>query len=84
MGTAGSIVSNYMWGDAPTLSGKAIGGRDTFKDTATQTVGTQNSVEDFSLKQHDHIVFSGVVGVASFANLTFYDHPREDRHSCRS
>jgi hypothetical protein len=66
-----------MWGDAVQMAASAKGGQDTFmfKDTAAtatsaaQTVGTQNFVEDFSLKQHDQIQFSGVAGVTKFTDL---------------
>jgi hypothetical protein len=71
--SAGSTVSNTMWGDGQFMSGTASGGQDTFvfKDIATQTVGTQNFVEDFSQSQHDQIQFNGVAGVTSFASLGF-------------
>ena len=50
-GTAapGSTVSNDMWGDGQ-LSGCARGGADlfVFKDSGSMTVGTQNTIEDFS------------------------------------
>ena len=71
-GTAapGSTVSNDMWGDGQ-LSGGAQGGKDqfVFKDFGSMTVGTQNTVEDFSQSQRDKIEFSGVAGVQSFADL---------------
>jgi hypothetical protein len=41
------------------------------KDTATQTVGIQNFVGDFSQSQLDQIQFSGVAGVTTFADLSF-------------
>jgi hypothetical protein len=77
-GTAPSFfgsVFNDMWGDGP-LFGNATGGQSTFifKDDVVaggRTVGTHNTIEDFSQSQHDVIEFSGVAGVASFANLTF-------------
>jgi hypothetical protein len=40
-----------------------------FKDIGLVTVGTQNTVEDFSQSQQDKIEFSGVAGVQSFADL---------------
>jgi hypothetical protein len=63
-------VSNDMWGDGLLLNG-ARGGRDqfVFKDNGLMTVGTQNTIEDFSQSQHDQIVFSNVVGVHSFNDL---------------
>ena len=71
-GTAapGSTVSNDMWGDGQ-LSDRAQGGKDlfVFKDVGSMTVGTQNTVEDFSQSQQDKIEFSGVAGVQSFADL---------------
>ena len=33
------------------------------------TVGTHNTIEDFSQSQHDQIEFSGVTGVHSFNDL---------------
>jgi hypothetical protein len=84
--TAGSIVLNNMWGNAQFIDNIPINGsndipgssnvtlgHDTFifKDTATQTVGTQNSIHDFIQSQHDLIEFAGVAGVKSFANLSF-------------
>ena len=67
---AGSAVSNDMWGDGQ-LSDGAHGGKDqfVFRDFGPMTVGTQNTVEDFSQSQHDKIEFSGVAGVQSFADL---------------
>jgi hypothetical protein len=67
---AGSTVSNDMWGDGQ-LSDRAEGGKDlfVFKDIGLVTVGTQNTVEDFSQSQQDKIEFSGVAGVQSFADL---------------
>lgn len=63
-------VSNDMWGDGLLLNG-ARGGRDqfVFKDNGLMTVGTQNTIEDFSQSQHDQIVFSNVAGVHSFNDL---------------
>ena len=84
--TAGSIVQNDMWGNAQFIDNIFINGsndipgssnvtlgHDTFifKDTATQTVGTQNSIHDFIQSQHDLIEFAGVAGVTGFGNLTF-------------
>ena len=84
--TAGSIVQNDMWGNAGFIDNIFINGsnnipgssnvtlgQDTFifKDTATQTVGTQNSIHDFIQTQHDLIEFAGVAGVTGFGNLTF-------------
>ena len=75
-GTASAVgtVHNDMWGDGP-LSDSAQGGADqfVFKDNvaAGQTVGTQNTIEDFSQSQHDTIEFSQVAGVTGFNNLTF-------------
>src|SRR5262249_26354947 len=81
---AGSTVINEMWGNAAHIDGIPINGsndipgsskvtlgQDTFifKDTATQTVGTQNFIHDFIQSQHDVIEFSGVAGVHSFADL---------------
>jgi hypothetical protein len=40
-----------------------------FKDNGLMTVGTQNTLEDFSQGQHDQIVFSNVAGVHSFNDL---------------
>ncbi|MGO4283227.1 hypothetical protein AB4Y99_03205, partial [Bosea sp. TAB14] len=72
-GTAasGSAVSNDMWGDGQ-LSDHARGGADLFlfKDSGSMTVGTNNTIEDFSQAQHDKIGFNGVAGVHSFADLT--------------
>jgi Ca2+-binding RTX toxin-like protein len=71
-GTAapGSTVSNDMWGDGQ-LSDLAQGGADLFlfKDAGSMTVGTNNTIEDFSQRQQDKIEFSGVAGVQSFADL---------------
>src|SRR5262249_47801596 len=60
--TTGGAVSNDMTGN---------GGQDTFvfKDTATQTVGTNNTIEDFSQAQHDKIEFDGVADVSSINDL---------------
>ena len=72
--TAGSIVINDMWGNAQTIFDSTVTlGQNTFifKDTATQTVGTQNSIHDFIQTQHDLIEFAGVAGVTGFGNLTF-------------
>ncbi|MER9019396.1 hypothetical protein [Mesorhizobium sp. M0898] len=72
-GTAapGCTVINDMWGDGQ-LSELAQGGRDQFifKDDVSMTVGTQNTIYDFSQTQDDTIVFSGVEGVQSFDDLT--------------
>jgi len=67
---AGGTVSNEMWGDGQ-LSDSAQGGTDlfVFKDDGSMTVGTQNTIEDFSQSQQDQIAFSGVAGVQSFADL---------------
>jgi hypothetical protein len=71
-GTAapGCTISNDMWGDGQ-LSGCARGGTDVFvfKDVGSMTVGTNNTIEDFSQSQQDKIEFSGVAGVQSFADL---------------
>jgi hypothetical protein len=71
-GTAapGSMVTNDMWGDG-LLSDGAQGGQDqfVFQDTASMTVGTHNTIEDFSQSQHDQIKFVDVAGVQSFADL---------------
>ena len=37
-----------------------------------QTVGTDNTIEDFSQSQHDVIEFIGVAGVHSFADIAPY------------
>jgi len=72
---ASASVRNDMWGDAQTMLGTAIGGKDTFEfvDNIVQggTVGTKNYIEDFSQHQHDSILFSGVAGVTGFSNLSF-------------
>jgi hypothetical protein len=67
---AGGTVSNEMWGDG-LLSGRAEGGKDqfVFKDDGLMTVGTQNTIEDFSQRQHDQIKFIDVAGVQSFNDL---------------
>jgi len=67
---AGGTVSNEMWGDG-LLSGRANGGSDqfVFKDDGLMTVGTQNTIEDFSQNQHDQIRFIDVAGVQSFIDL---------------
>ncbi|MER8518727.1 hypothetical protein NKH56_04825 [Mesorhizobium sp. M1076] len=67
----GCTVINDMWGDGQ-LSELAQGGRDQFifKDDGSMTVGTQNTIYDFSQTQGDTIVFSGVEGVQSFDDLT--------------
>jgi peptidase M10/serralysin-like protein len=67
---AGSADNNEMWGDEQ-LSGSARGGADlfVFKDEGSATVGTRNTIEDFSQGQQDKIEFSGVAGVQSFADL---------------
>jgi Ca2+-binding RTX toxin-like protein len=59
-----------MWGDGQP-SGRAQGGADlfVFKDVGSMTVGSFNTIEDFSLSQQDKIEFSGVAGVQSFADL---------------
>jgi hypothetical protein len=59
-----------MWGDG-LLSGCAVGGADqfVFKDDGLMTVGTQNTIEDFSQIQHDQIEFIDVAGVDSFDDL---------------
>jgi Ca2+-binding RTX toxin-like protein len=71
-GTAapGGTVSNDMWGDGQ-LSDGAQGGADlfVFKNVGSMTVGTHNTIEDFSQSQQDKIEFSGVTGVQSFADL---------------
>jgi hypothetical protein len=72
-GTAapGGTVINDMWGDGQ-LSGGAQGGKDlfVFKDNSSMTVGTNNTIEDFSQSQQDKIEFSGVASLHSFADLT--------------
>ena len=40
-----------------------------FKDAASMTVGTHNTIEDFSQSQHDQIKFVDVAGVQSFNDL---------------
>jgi hypothetical protein len=67
---AGGTVSNEMWGDGLLLSG-AEGDKDqfVFKDDGLMTVGTQNTIEDFSQSQHDQIKFIDVAGVQSFNDL---------------
>jgi hypothetical protein len=67
---AGSTVSNDMWGDGQ-LGDRAQSGADqfVFKDDGSTTVGTHNTIEDFSQCQQDKIEFSGVAGVQSFADL---------------
>jgi hypothetical protein len=71
-GTAadGGTVSNEMWGDGLLLGG-AEGGKDqfVFRDDGLMTVGTQNTIEDFSQSQHDQIKFIDVTGVQSFNDL---------------
>jgi len=59
-----------MWGDGQ-LSDFAQGGTDlfVFKDDGPMTVGTHNTIQDFSQIQDDKIVFDGVVGVQSFDDL---------------
>jgi len=66
-------VANSMVGDANVMSGLAKGGADTFvfHDNGPMTVGTNNHIGDFSQSQHDKIMFIGVAGVATFADLTF-------------
>ena len=65
-----STVINDLWGDGQ-LSSWAQGGKDqfVFKDDGLMTVGTQNTIEDFSQRQHDHIKFVDVTGVQSFNDL---------------
>jgi hypothetical protein len=67
---AGGTVNNVMWGDG-FLSGGAEGGKDqfVFRDDGLMTVGTQNTIEDFSQSQHDQIKFIDVAGVQSFNDL---------------
>jgi hypothetical protein len=59
----GDSVNNDMWGDGQ-LSDRAQGGADmfVFKDVGSMTVGTFNTIEDFSQSQQDKIEFSGVAG----------------------
>ena len=45
-----------------------------FKDEGSATVGTQNTIEDFSQSQQDQIEFSGVAGVQSFVDLVISQH----------
>jgi hypothetical protein len=71
-GTAnGGLVTNNMWGDAETMSGAAKGGADTFvfQDDGAATVGTENTIHDFSQSQHDIIQFIGVAGVSGFDDI---------------
>ncbi len=67
--TDGTVI-NDMWGDG-LLSGGAQGGQDqfVFKDAASMTVGTHNTIEDFSQSQHDQIKFVDVADVHSFNDL---------------
>ncbi|TIU79289.1 MAG: hypothetical protein E5W13_07900 [Mesorhizobium sp.] len=67
----GCTVINDMWGDGQ-LSDLAEGGQDLFifEDDGPMTVGTQNTIHDFSQDQGDSIMFSGVEGVESFNDLT--------------
>jgi hypothetical protein len=71
-GTAapGGTVINDMWGDGRS-SGPVQGGADlfVFEDNGQMTVGTHNTIEDFSQSQHDKIEFSGVASVQSFMDL---------------
>ena len=71
-GTAapGGTVINDMWGDGQ-LSGGAQGGKDlfVFNDNGSMTVGTNNTIEDFSQSQHDQIKFVDVADVHSFNDL---------------
>ena len=66
----GGTVNNVMWGDGQ-LSGGAQGGKDlfVFKDNGSMTVGTINTIEDFSQSQHDQIKFVDVADVHSFNDL---------------
>ena len=50
----GITVSNDMWGDGQ-LSDAAQGGKDlfVFRDAGSMTVGTHNTIEDFSQSQQD-------------------------------
>jgi GMP synthase PP-ATPase subunit len=59
-----------MWGDGLLLS-RANGDKDqfVFKDDGLMTVGTQNTIEDFSQSQHNQIKFIDVAGVQSFNDL---------------
>jgi hypothetical protein len=77
-GTAsmGGTVINDMWGDArDTFSETAKGGADTFMfiddGNSGATVGTQNTIHDFSQSQHDKIAFIGVAGVSGFDDPDF-------------
>jgi hypothetical protein len=65
-----TAVINDMWGDGQ-LSGGAQGGKDlfVFKDNGSMTVGTNNTIEDFSQGQDDQIKFVDVAGVHSFNDL---------------
>jgi hypothetical protein len=71
--TAGRTVINDMWGSGQ-LNDNATGGHDTFvfKDNvaAGQTVGTQNTIEDFHQSQ-DVIKFAGVFAGAT--HITSFD-----------
>jgi hypothetical protein len=73
--SVGSTVKNEMWGDAQTMSETAQGGADlfVFQDNTSLvdalTVGTDNTIYDFSLSQHDAIQFIGVAGVSGFGDL---------------
>ena len=53
------------------MIGGAKGGKDqfVFKDDGLMTVGTHNTIEDFSQGQHDQIKFIDVAGVESFNDL---------------
>jgi len=71
-GISGNDISNNMWGDAQSISTTSHQlGHDlfVFRDKGTMTVGTQNSIYDFSHSLSDKIEFSHVKGVHNFGNL---------------
>jgi hypothetical protein len=72
--SGGGKVVNDMWGDAAQM-GTAKGGHDTFvfndNNVTGQTVGTNNTIEDFNQTQHDIIALFGIAGVTGFCSLTF-------------
>ena len=55
------------------MSGLAKGGADlfVFHDSGSMTVGTNNTIIDFSQSQHDKIEFIGVAKVTTFGNHIF-------------
>jgi Ca2+-binding RTX toxin-like protein len=56
-----------------TCFGTTIGGKDlfVFADHCSMTVGTHNTIYDFSQAQGDQIEFSHVAGVTCFSDLSF-------------